>query len=77
MNFLFRMQIGFTVQGHCNEIFDLCFFHDVDTGGKFIAIIVDTGVNSPQVTLLDTGGKFATGIQDTSGSGGKICHRCH
>jgi hypothetical protein len=29
------------------------------------------------VTLLDTGSKFATGIKDTSGSGGKICHRCH
>jgi hypothetical protein len=66
------MQIGF--KGQCHEIFDLSYFHDVDTGGKFIASIVDTGVNLPQVTLLDTGGKFATGIKDTSGSGGKVFH---
>jgi hypothetical protein len=36
----------------------------VDTGGKFAAGIVDTG------------GKFATGINNTSETGGKICHRC-
>ncbi len=36
----------------------------VDTGSKFAAGIVDTG------------GKFATGINNTSETGGKICHRC-
>jgi hypothetical protein len=75
MHFYFVCKLD--LKGQCHEIFDLGFFHDVDTGGKFNASIVDTGGNLPQVTLLDTGSKFATGIKDTSGSGGKICHRCH
>jgi hypothetical protein len=93
MHFYFVCKLD--LKGQCHEIFDLGFFHDVDTGGKFtasfvdtdsnlpavtlipVSSVVDTGVNLPRVTLLDTGGKFATGIKDTSGSDGKICHRCH
>jgi hypothetical protein len=36
----------------------------VDTGGKFAA------------SIIDTGGKFATNNNNTSGTGGKFCHRC-
>ncbi len=63
MHFYFVCKLDLKGHGQCHEIFDLGFFHDVDTGGKFIASIVDTGVSLPRVTLLDTGGKFATGIK--------------
>jgi hypothetical protein len=36
----------------------------IDTGGKYAAGIVDTG------------GKFVIGINNTSETGGKICHWC-
>jgi hypothetical protein len=43
---------------------------DVDTGGKFIASIVDTGVNLPQVSKTPAVAveKFATGVIDTGGA---------
>jgi hypothetical protein len=50
----------------------------IDTGGKFAAGIVDTGLPPVSTTLVklvakfaagvvDTGGKFATGVVDTGG----------
>ncbi len=52
-----------------------------DTGGKFVAGVVDTGGNLPPVSttqgevvgkfaagVVDTGGKFAAGVVDTGGN---------
>jgi hypothetical protein len=53
----------------------------IDTGGKFVAGVVDTCGNLPLVSttqgelvakfaagVVDTGGKFATGVIDTGGA---------
>jgi hypothetical protein len=57
-----------------------------DTGGKFATGVNDTG-SKIAAGINDIGGKlppvsttpaanFATGINNTSETGGKICHRC-
>jgi hypothetical protein len=79
MHFYFVCKLD--LKGQCNEIFDLGFFHDVDTGGKFIAIIVDTGINLQQVMLTPAANlptvskapavaveKFAAAVIDTGGA---------
>jgi hypothetical protein len=56
----------------------------VDTGGNLPPVSLTPAANLPPVSLtpvfaagiVDTGGEFATGINNTSETGGKICHRC-
>jgi hypothetical protein len=48
-------------------LFPLFAIGIIDTGSKFATSVVDTCVG-------ETGGKFATGINNTSETGGKICH---